>query len=218
MLSFGHLMILEMLSPEGKKHLISLNKTQEKEWWHLLKAGDKDVLSKIYSAFVGDMFGYGMSIVADREMIKDCIQEVFIDLWKYRSNLSNTDNIKLYLFKSLRNKIYNQTKKENKNKELGEQDRAAAIMPSYEDVLVNDQRNAAAQQKIAVAMEELPQRQREVIRHIYFENHSYEEISNLMGINIRSVYTLAWKALSALRKSISPINTLLVLYVSSQFL
>lgn len=203
-----------MASPENDKRPFGIDKVLEKEWWHLLKASNRVALSKIYNAFVGVMFSYGMAIVADKEMVKDCIQEVFVDIWKYRANLSNTDNIKLYLFKSLRNKIYNYAKKEKRSKELDKHNLEIVVIPSQEEVLINEQRSQAIQSKIAVSMEELPERQREVIRLLYFENHSYEEISNLMGINIRSVYTLAWKALSALRKSI-PNMYLLLIFCSS---
>lgn len=200
-----------MINSRDKQQSFEIDKTLEKEWWQLLKSGDKIILSKIYSAFIKGMFGYGMSIVADKDLIKDCIQDVFIDLWKYRSNLSNTDNIKLYLYKSLRNKIYNLTTKEKRKKSLDKDNLEMALIPSHEDTLINDQRNLGIQYRLANGIEKLPERQREVIRHIYFENHSYEETSNLMEINIRSVYTLAWKALSSLRKSISKMYILLCL-------
>lgn len=188
-----------------------IDKKLEKEWWQLLKSGDKTALSAIYNTFVNGMFGYGMSIIADKDLVRDCIQEVFIDLWKYRSNLANTDNIKFYVYKSLRNKIYTLSTKEKRKKALDNENMEVALIPSHEDVLINDQRNSGIQHKLVNCIENLPERQREVIRHIYFENHSYEETSNLMEINIRSVYTLAWKALSSLRKSVPKMYILLCL-------
>lgn len=206
-----------MVKSEYEKQLLVINHDLEKEWWHMLKNGDRTVLSKIYAAFVSPMFGYGMSIIADRELIKDCIQDVFIDLWKYRANLSDTVNIKFYLFKSLRNRIYTFTLKEKKKKDLDKQSQEALLIPSYEDTLINDQREEGTQRKIANAIEHLPLRQKEVIRHIYFENLSYEETSGLMEINIRSVYTLTWKALSTLRKSLPTIFLLFFSAALSDF-
>ena len=46
----------------------------------------------------------------------------------------------------------------------------------------------------------IPARQREVIHLLFFEGQSYEEIADIMGIHVQSVYTLAWKALTALKK------------------
>lgn len=192
-----------------RKQTLTANKILEKEWWQLLKSGNKSILSRIYSTYIDQMFGYGMSIIPNKDFIKDCIQEVFVDLWKYRSTLSNTDNIKLYLYKSLRNKIYNLRAKEIKHRDLHKQNPGEGLVLSYENILINNQRDKVLQHKLANSIQKLPERQREVIRHLYFESHSYEETSNLMEINIRSVYTLAWKALSSLRKSIHNVYLIL---------
>jgi RNA polymerase sigma factor (sigma-70 family) len=188
----------------------------EKEWWHLLKAGNRSVLSMIYGAYIENMFGYGMSIVANRDFVKDCIQDVFVDLWKYRANLANTDNIKFYLLRSLRNKIFHLLTKEKKYQSQKNDDQPTIITPSHEDVLISDQRNQLIQNKLASCIEKLPERQKEVVRHLYFENHSYEETSNIMAINLRSVYTLAWKALASLRKALPNIYLFLGLVISNQ--
>lgn len=187
----------------GKQPTFVKELIPEKEWWNLLKAGERSVLSMIYGAYIENMFAYGMSIVANRDFVKDCIQDVFVDLWKYRANLSATDNIKFYLLKSLRNKIYTLSAKE-KRLLIQEVDERQMVMltPSYEETVINDQKSSFIQTQLANCVEKLPERQKEVIRHLFFENHSYEETSNIMAINLRSVYTLAWKALSALRKSV----------------
>lgn len=202
-----------MINPEKKQQSFELDKALEKEWWHLLRSGDKLVLSKIYNAYLEGMFGYGMTIIADRDLIKDCIQDVFIDLWKYRANLSNTDNIKFYLLKSLRNKIYNITAREKKVKARNLETDFVTLTPCHEETMIADQRNLVIQKKLALGIEKLPERQREVLRHLYFENHSYEDTSSLMAINIRSVYTLAWKALSSLRKSMPTLYFFVLLII-----
>lgn len=200
-----------MMKLGAVKKSVDLSKDIQIEWWQSLKNSDKTILSKIYITYADKMFRYGMSIIADKDFIKDCIQDVFVDLWKYRENLSNTDNIKFYLFKSLRNKIYNLSAKEKKSSSLDKKKLQTVLTSSHEDMLIDDQRDKHIQQALANGLENLPQRQREVIRHLYFENHSYEETSEVMSINIRSVYTLAWKALSSLRKSLPSLYTVVLI-------
>ncbi len=50
------------------------------------------------------------------------------------------------------------------------------------------------------ALAELPPRQKEILHLLYSEELSYENIAELMAINVASVYTLAWKALAALKR------------------
>src|SRR5699024_7151557 len=127
---------------------VDISKDVQIEWWQSLENSDKTILSKIYITYADKMFRYGMSIIADKDFIKDCIQDVFVDLWKYRENLSNTDNIKFYLFKSLRNKIYNLSAKEKKSSSLDKKNLQTVLISSHEDMLIDDQRDKHIQQAL----------------------------------------------------------------------
>lgn len=173
----------------------------QKALWLAMKAGNREALAQIYELFIEDMFKFGMALFAERSFVSDCIQEVFVELWKYKANLSETNNIKLYLFKSLRNSIYQHLAREKKH--ISETDDIdVTLVPSHEALLIEDQNDQELQYKLARCIDKLPLRQREVIRYIFFDKYSYEETSQLMSISIRSVYTLAWKAISSLRKSV----------------
>ncbi|NHE57290.1 RNA polymerase sigma factor [Cyclobacterium plantarum] len=186
--------------------------TSPEELWLGLKSGDKHAFEQLYRKYVKVLFQLGTSITGDAEFVEDCIQELFIDLWKYKNNIKPTDNVKLYLFRSLSNRINKEKKKAFKGNE--KQRQAAANFPSrlesVEVKIVNAQREEAVQKKLASILKKLPIRQNEVIQYLFFENLSYEETSKLMGINLRSVYTLAWKALSTLRKSIISVAAYLI--------
>jgi RNA polymerase sigma factor (sigma-70 family) len=187
------------------------------ELWLGLKSGDKQAFEQLYRKYIKVLFKLGVSITGDADFVQDCIQELFIDLWKYRENIKPTDNVKLYLFRSLSNKINKEKKKALKWNER--QLQAVAGNPyrleSVETTIVNVQREEVLQKKLANSLKELPIRQSEVIQYLFFENLSYEESAKLMGINLRSVYTLAWKALSALKKSILSITISLILLFTS---
>lgn len=172
--------------------------------WNQLMNGDKAGLEGIYVKYSPELFRYGMAIKSNRSFIKDCIQELFVDLWKYRNSIRQTDNVKLYLFKSLSNKIYKEIS--NEKKRSVEDDISSHeylfLEDSVEDRFISNQGNELIQLKLKKALEMLPERQRQVILNLFFENYTYEATSKMMGINIESVYTLAWKAICNLKKSI----------------
>jgi len=172
--------------------------------WLMLKDGDRKGLEGLYRHFSKELFRYGLSIDPDQDFVQDCIQEVFIDLWKYHKNLQKADIVKVYLFKSLSHKIFRESKKENKRKkvEINENQEICFFTESIESELIGIQRDENLQKKLAFALGNLPHRQKEVIQYLFFENFSYEEVSKIMMINLRSVYTLAWKAISSLKKFI----------------
>ncbi|MEB2782837.1 sigma-70 family RNA polymerase sigma factor [Algoriphagus sp. C2-6-M1] len=172
--------------------------------WLMLRDGDRNGLEGLYRYFSKQLFRYGLSIVPDQDFVQDCIQDVFIDLWKYHKNLQKADNVKIYLFKSLSHKIFRENKKEGKWKkeEITDKLEVCFFTESIESDLIGIQRDVYLQKKLAFALNDLPDRQKEVIQYLFFENFSYEEVSKMMGINLRSVYTLAWKAISNLKKLI----------------
>ncbi|SFT52378.1 RNA polymerase sigma factor, sigma-70 family [Algoriphagus locisalis] len=182
--------------------------------WSDLRSGDKSALEAIYRNFIQDLFNFGMSLHADETLVKDSIQDIFIDLWNYRSKLCTEANIKQYLFKSLSNRIH---------KELGKNARRTSIhwmvdqeelVDSTEDVLIQGQLASELSSKMKLALEKLPIRQKEVLQYLYFQKLSYEDTSKLLDINIRSTYTLAWKAINALKKSIISLSLLILSFLA----
>ena len=170
--------------------------------WEDLRHGDKLALETLYRQNIKDLFNFGMSLFADETMIQDAIQDVFIDLWNYKAKLSTDVGVKQYLFKSLSNRI---------QKELGKNTRRSNIhwitdnesaVSSREDDLIRDQTHSELTGKMYLAMSQLPIRQKEVLQYIFFQKLSYEDTAKLLEINIRSTYTLAWKAINALKKAI----------------
>lgn len=173
-------------------------------FWNQLKNGEKEGLEKLYISYSSELFKYGMAIKPNRSFIKDCIQELFVDLWKYRERLRQTDNVKVYLFKSLSNKILREVSRDKRvfrNEQISDYE-SVFLEESAEEKMINLQRNESLQEKLELALANLPLRQREVIQLVFFEKMSYEEISKILGINIDSSYTLAWKAVCSLKKSV----------------
>ena len=176
----------------------------ERSCWQELIAGERSSLELIYRHFAKDLFRFGYSLVSDPELVKDSIQEVFIDLWRYHSNLKSTDNVKFYLFKCLSNQIYKGNKEEVKRRKVNEEHALTigSSLESIESKIINLSREEQSREKLSKAMEALPIRQKEVITYLFFESLSYEQTSKLMNINLKSVYTLAWKAIATLRKGL----------------
>lgn len=184
--------------------ILVFSESEDMDLWLQLKRGEKDGLARIYSKFSSELFRYGMAIKPNRSFIKDCIQELFIDLWKYRDTLALTDNVRVYLIRCLSNRISKEISREKKMIWEGEISTYETVFleESVEDRMIDFQRNEDLQIKLKKGLEKLSARQREVIQLLFFEKQNYEESSKILGINVDSCYTLAWKAIRNLKKSI----------------
>ena len=174
--------------------------------WNQIKSGERAGMETLYKKYTQELFRLGMSIKGDRSLVKDCIQEVFLKIWQYRHTIKATDNVKLYLFKCLSNKIYKEVGKDKKRCGNLTMDLAENLEIDDVEDLDSSQVNLVKRKKLLQILESLPARQHEVIHLLYYENQSYEDTSVIMGINVQSVYTLAWKAIANLKKGFSLIG------------
>ena len=171
-------------------------------YWEMLREGDREGLEGLFRFFAEDLFKYGCSRGYEIDFVQDSIQDVFIDLWKYRNSLQKAENIKVYLFKTLAHKMYRVVKRDKKIVTEGLEAvlEEKFFIESIETRIIDSFTEERLKTKLANSISNLPSRQKEVILYLFFEKLSYEEVSSLMGINLSSVYTLAWKAISNLKK------------------
>jgi RNA polymerase sigma factor (sigma-70 family) len=185
--------------------------------WSRLKQSDSSAFEQLYSFYINDLLNYGNKLTSETSLLKDCIHDVFIELWKYRNTVADAVNPKFYLFKSLRNKIFKSTNAipifiTNKNiDDLFEA--AGADMPDY--MLLQSEEEVANTELLRVLLGKLTARQREAIHLHYYHNFSYEEMTHLMGMNYQSVLNLIQRALKTLRQETEklPVSSILLLLV-----
>jgi len=179
------------------------NKSDESILWFRFLNGDNQVLSLIFLHHANALFDYGCRFTVDQDFVKDCIQEVFCTLIRTRKNLSETDNVRLYLLKSLKRRIIRDLKNAgNKPRSLDDQDYSFDLRFSEN---LDDQLNELDEEKlhlIAEAMQSLTDRQKEAIYLRFNRGLEYEEISFLLSLNYQSSRALIHRALEKLREII----------------
>jgi RNA polymerase sigma factor (sigma-70 family) len=171
--------------------------------WSTMIRGNPDSFLAIYENHYQSLFSYGFSLTADRELTKDCIQELFMEIWKTRLTLNKkVSNIRAYLFTWLRRKIFHELSRLSgeKNNHGQFEDSLSTILP-YEDLLIAFQRTEEEKFKLQSALKKLSKGQLEVVRLKFFENLSYDEIASKTSLSIRTIYNLIYEALGHLRES-----------------
>ena len=169
--------------------------------WQGFLNGNKAALSEIFIQYHDDLFRYGLKLSGNENLVKDCIQDLFLKLWKNRSNLHPVENLKPYLFKSLRNHIIDSLALQKPMVNLKEDfEHPFEIIYSPEDFLINSQITDETRQKVIHALNQLMPRQREAIYLRYFEELDFETISQVMDINVQSVRNSLHRGMEALRK------------------
>lgn len=176
----------------------------EQELWDRIASGDQAALAHLYQIFVKGLFKYGYFLVPDKDIVEDAIHDLFVRIWTNRNNHIKIHSIKSYLFVSLRREVLARKNEFIKiSHRLNMLEDGVVHQPSIEDTLVNDERNQEMIKKIRSYINNLTSRQREIIHLRFYQNLSYPEISELLGIDQNYAYNLSSKALSQIKKHFS---------------
>jgi RNA polymerase sigma-70 factor (ECF subfamily) len=175
----------------------------QSDLWGGMVRGNLQTFLAIYENHYRALFSYGFSLTANREMIKDCIQEMFTEIWKTRETLNKkVSKIGPYLFTWLRRKIYHELSRQSgvKNNNILFEHSLSSVL-SYEDLLIAFQQSEEDKYNLRSALKNLSKGQLEVIRLKFFENLSYAEIAAKTSLSVRTIYNLIYEALGHLRNS-----------------
>ncbi|MFH5834038.1 RNA polymerase sigma factor [Halalkalibaculum sp. DA384] len=166
----------------------------------------------LFDAYYDGLYGYGTKICQRPEVVKDCIQDLFQNVWERRGELDHIDSPNVYLFVSLRRKILKKLKKNKKIGDLSELDPNIFIEFSREDLIITDEIKHKNKDKLQKALNKLPERQKEVILLHFFNGMSYGEIEEILSINRQSVYNHIYRAMETLRSLLD--NEIMKLVIS----
>ena len=175
---------------------------EESGLWTLFLQGDKNAFSEIFLFYHDDLFRYGIRLTRDPETVNDCIQNLFLRLWKNRRTLKPVLEIRPYLFKSLRNHIIDILELKHQTLPIGHDiEELFVIEFNAEDFMISSQTEKGTQEKIIKLLNRLTSRQRDAIYLRYFENMRFEMIAEIMNMNVQSVRNLISRGLVVMRNS-----------------
>lgn len=167
--------------------------------WESFLNGDAEAFGLLFKNNYPHLFQYGSKICNSRPVLEDTIQELFLEIWKNRNGVPSI-SVKAYLLKALKYKLLKElsrTPSTTYNDELGEN---GAFDLSHESFLVAQQEDEERAQKVLRSLEQLSNRQKEIIYLKFYQNLSYEEVSAIMNINYQAARNLLYQAIKALKK------------------
>lgn len=161
--------------------------------WQKFKSGDRQAFLTLYDQYFPVLFRYCRQITPATQLIEDTIHDLFVSLWERRHHLSEVQSIKPYLITSARRLIIQQLKKDP-----GEELTDKLSIPPFELII-----NTTVPCDLAQALQELNEKQREVLFLKFYNGLSYQEISEVMNLRLDTVYKIAKRSMGKLRKKLT---------------
>lgn len=159
--------------------------------------GDSDALRLLYERYGGIVFGLTYRLLGDRQAAEECTQDVFVSVWRTaRSYEPERARVSTWLLTIARNRAIDATRR-----------RAARPVDPHEDIWSADESpdtadlvsSADEAARVAAAMAELPDAQREALSLAYFDGLSHTEIAERLRIPVGTVKGRIRLALDRLR-------------------
>lgn len=176
-------------------------KPTESANWLAFRQGDREAFHQLYVAHYEVLLNYGCRFGLPAEWVEDTIQDLFVELWQYRTTLSETTSVRFYLLRSLRNQLSRHRRMPVFTTVESEQ-LPFAIEFSFEqqwiDSLEEKQQNEVVQQ----ALNALTPRQREVLYLRFFNDLDYPQIAEVMGLSYQATRNQVYLALKAIREQL----------------
>jgi RNA polymerase sigma factor (sigma-70 family) len=164
---------------------------------------DRDAFLALYKSHYQALFSYGISLTSNRELTKDCLQELFLEIWHKQSTLNKEiKNVRSYLFTWLRRKIFRELTIQSGETCTDEMAESFATKElCYEELLISFQQSEEKKEKLRLALKKLTRQQLEMVRLKFFENLSYSEIAARTSLTPRTIYNLIYQAVRHLREN-----------------
>jgi RNA polymerase sigma-70 factor len=188
------------LIPNVEKHLVKG-----------LRDGRKEAFDAIYKMYGKRLLAYCVCQVGCSEDAEDIIQEVFLNLWRTRSELKDVDSLRPLLFTAARNRIINLWKSRlNSNlysdyvtaiREKEETSGSAAI--EYREF----------ERQVMKEIEKLPPTQQNVVRLSRMENLDTKEIAERLNLSVQTVKNALSAGLKTLRSALGGKTFLILLLI-----
>ncbi|WP_437918680.1 RNA polymerase sigma factor [Sphingobacterium sp. LRF_L2] len=177
--------------------------------WRDFIGGNEKAFEQIYREHIDDLFAYGVKFHADRELVLDCIHDLFIRLFN-NTKIAKDVQVKYYLFSSLRRQLL-KTKYNHQTVEISQLPEDLLWTASHELQWIEREEQDLNFTLLKEKIDLLPKRQKEVLFLKYYMDFDYEQISDLMQVSVESCRTLSYRALKQLKSELAPAEFLILI-------
>lgn len=175
--------------------------------------GDKTAFEQLFKDWYVRLCIYAESIVRDRDMAEDLVQNVFCMLWEKREGIDIRESLKSYLYRSVYNSALNSLKHEKVKLAFFELIRKHGVKDENNiEYYFDEESQKELMNEINGAIESLPEQCREIFMLSRFSGKKSMEIALMLDISVRTVEAQLYRAMKRLREDLSHLKNSEILF------
>lgn len=165
-----------------------------------LRQGDEQVFETIFRTYYERLCNYANTILNDMDEAEEMVQSAFLTVWEKHDTLEIHTSVKSYLYRAVHNSCLNRVKHYKVRKTYGDsvKNQTELLHDDASQDLIGSELDAI----VANAIDSLPDQCKLVFKLSRFENLTYAEIAEQLGISVKTVENHMVKALKVLREKL----------------
>ncbi|MEO0470218.1 MAG: RNA polymerase sigma-70 factor [Bacteroidota bacterium] len=159
---------------------------------------DNQTFEKVFRMYFPGLRAYARKILNDPTQAEEVVQEVFMQLWEKRGEITFETSIKSYLFRAVYNRSLNRIrdlKTRQRHQEVVESSNKENELIEFDPAVASD-----VKQHIYEAIGQLPEQCGRIFKMSRFEGLTYKEIAQKLNISPKTVEVQMGRALKKLRE------------------
>ncbi|MBN9384537.1 MAG: RNA polymerase sigma-70 factor [Chitinophagaceae bacterium] len=178
--------------------------------------GDTEAFTAIYNRYYSTLYYFVKRFIPEREDAEDITADVFVKLWKLRTNLKTIKNIEAFLYVTGRNACLDFLRHIHR-KNIRQKELIHALLYQPEEGRLEEDVQTLVLQAIHAEIEKLPRSCRTVFKMAYIDGMSNSQIAEALGVNNQSVRNHKLRAAKLLRIAILNRNMLVGVFITVYF-
>jgi RNA polymerase sigma-70 factor (ECF subfamily) len=177
------------------------------------KKGGPDALQSLLKQFYSPLCLFADRLLSDKAAAEDIVGESFIKLWNKRGDFETTQNIKAFMYITVRNACLNyikQAKRDSLN-----QKQLAYLTGEKEEFVLNEMIRAEVLKEIMNEINNLPEQCGKVLKLGYLEGLRNQEIAKMLNISVHTVKNQKARAVQLLKTRLRDRDILALLVLCS---
>jgi RNA polymerase sigma-70 factor (ECF subfamily) len=181
--------------------MYNYNILNDKELTGLLREGDEHAFTEIYNRYWAKLFAIAANKIKDLDEAEEIVQDIFVSLWKRRSDLGVIDTLSPYLAVSVKYRVIKILDKRNHQQKYS--DYSQHIKDLTDDSTQQWLEFEELRSRLAGFVADLPEKCRLVYQLSRESGYSQRKIASELGIAEKTVEAHLGKALKTLRTRLS---------------
>lgn len=170
--------------------------------------GEREAFSQLLQLYQRSIYNLALRMVGDREDACDLTQEIFLKAWRSLAFFRGEASFSTWLYRLASNICIDFLRKEKRRKSvslvfLDDEESYVTEIPSDEPLPEEQVISREELRQLSAAMNELEVEYRQILTLRLIDNLPYEQIAEILDLELGTVKSRLWRARTKLRKKLT---------------